>query len=282
MATNYTGGLNFSWPTKTDTSWDTTVDAALTTISAHDHTGSGNGGTLTAAAYGANTVGGPAIRLANNVSLRGLNAAGSADVNIIRVGTGNAVEFPTIRGEASTETLVSNGAVSVATTMTLVTGGTAFTLADATATAGQLKIIVNSQASTIITVTPATTTWANTVAIMPGGILLYRWSGTEWRPEANARCVVTDDTTTITSNNTYTAVTKNWICNKGSSLAITLSNGVEGQELQVTNIGAGTATITPATTAGTNTAAVVTNGFVRYVYLSGEWRATAGAGCTLS
>jgi hypothetical protein len=87
---------------------------------------------------------------------------------------------------------------------------------------------------------------------------------------------------TIQTDGTYTITAENVICNKATALAITLSDGDEMQSLDIVNIGAGTATITPATSTGTNTAALVTNGFVKYKFLGGEWRAVAGAGCTLS
>lgn len=48
MSKNYTGGLNFTWPTKGDTTWDITADTALGILSSHTHTGSGDGGLVIA------------------------------------------------------------------------------------------------------------------------------------------------------------------------------------------------------------------------------------------
>lgn len=43
MSKSYTGGLNFTAPTKGDTNWDMVMDAVFTAISAHTHNGSGTG-----------------------------------------------------------------------------------------------------------------------------------------------------------------------------------------------------------------------------------------------
>lgn len=72
------------------------------------------------------------------------------------------------------------------------------------------------------------------------------------------------------------------ILNTAGPAAYTLANGTSGQIMFITHINTGTATIAPATTAGVNTAALTQNGSVLYVFISGEWRAFAGASCTLS
>lgn len=93
MSTNYTGGLNFTWPTKGDVNWDGNVDASLTRISAHDHSGGGNGVQFTSSAFAANAIPGTKIRLANAEYLRGRNAGNTADVNLVRVTSGDQPEY---------------------------------------------------------------------------------------------------------------------------------------------------------------------------------------------
>lgn len=96
MAINYTGGLNFTGPSKGDVDWDTVVDTSNTKISAHDHTGGGKGVQITGAALAANAVGGAALRLENDTFLRGRNAANSADVNLIKANTTDKIELGSV------------------------------------------------------------------------------------------------------------------------------------------------------------------------------------------
>lgn len=373
MSTSYTGGTNFSWPVKGETNWDTIVDAALSILSAHNHQGSGLGATLSTASYSADSVTGAKIRLNNNEALRARNAAGSADVDLLKLDTSN--RFQLLGGVAfgSTETITS-GAASASTVVTVVNPGSNITVTLPSGVTGQLKLFVTTSTTFNVTIAPGVSNTIDDVVIYPNGWAAYIYLNAAWQllcgqkcvntdsvqsvsgggnapvnafayttftggaasytltdgktteegtfvntgtgnatvtpstttngintfvllPQGTARvkfvsgeyrilpgpgCIVTDDVTTITADNTYVFQTKNIICNKGSALAITLSDGVEGQEVNVANIGAGTATITPSTSAGTNTAAIVTNGFCRYTFLGGEWRAVAGAGCTLS
>jgi hypothetical protein len=189
MSKNYTGGLNYSWPVKGDTNWDQTADAALTEISAHDHTGGGNGTQIGTSGLAADSVTGAKIRLDNAQYLRGRNAAGNADLNLLRVNANDQLDLARVSCFSSTETLVANGAVSLTTSLTILNGAT---------------------------------------------------------------------------------------------LAMTLANGQEGQVKWVVNIALTSATVTPATSSGVNTATLSQHGAVMYVYLSGQWRAFAGAGCALA
>lgn len=187
---NYTSGLNFSWPDKGATNWDTTVAAALAVISAHGHTGSGDGTQIATAAIAADAIIGTKIRLANNEALRARNAAGSADVNLLKLDASNVLNFSQVHADKSTETVTSGTVVAVSTTISIL--------------------------------------------------------------------------------------------NQAGAVSYTLAPGVEGQTKWCVHISTGTVTITPSVTAGTNTASLVQHGSVLYKYLSGEWRAFAGAGCTLS
>lgn len=87
------GGLNFQYPTDGTQNWGVTMRTTWNTISAHDHTGSGNGTQISASALATNAVTGAKFRLSNNEYLRARNAAGSADVNILRVNSSNELEF---------------------------------------------------------------------------------------------------------------------------------------------------------------------------------------------
>lgn len=69
------------------------MDAVLLKISGHNHTGSGNGGQLGASALQSNSVTGAKIRLANAEWLRARNAAGTNDVNMIRVNSSDVMEL---------------------------------------------------------------------------------------------------------------------------------------------------------------------------------------------
>jgi hypothetical protein len=285
---SYTSGLNFTSPDKGDTDWDVTEATKDLKLSAHDHTGGGKGLAIATAALATNAVTGAKIRLANNEALRALNAAGSADVNIVKVDTGNRVEFPTVARFTSTETLTSSGAVSVATSLTILNGSSlAMTLADGVE--GQQKWIVNI-ASTVATVTPATTSGYNTARINQYGQAEYTFISGEWRlsPASGALSDVYSET--LTSSGAVALTTTLTILN-GSSLAMTLANGFEGQVKYIVNINATNATVTPATAAGDNTATLYQHGMVTYVYMSGEWRlslgrrshaANAGSGETLT
>lgn len=89
-----TSGLTIKAPTRGTRSWaQTMLDDTFRKISSHDHTGSPNGAQIATAAIASNAVTGPKIRLANAEWLRGRNAAGNGDVNIIRVSASDTIEF---------------------------------------------------------------------------------------------------------------------------------------------------------------------------------------------
>lgn len=190
MPESYTGGLNFDWPVKAETNWDTVVQDALAAISSHTHGGGGTGTPISVAGIADDSITGAKVRLNNVQSLRGRNVAGSNTVNIARVDASDIVELPSVTRLSSSETIVAAGAISVATTITIIN-------------------------------------------ITVGG-------------------------------------------------ACTLATGAEGQIKYIVNIAAGTSTVTPSVTTGVNTATLVTHGAVQYIYLSGQWRGFAGAGCTLA
>jgi hypothetical protein len=85
-------------------------------------------------------------------------------------------------------------------------------------------------------------------------------------------------TETLTSAGAISVSTQKTILNGAGAIAMTLANGTEGQFKLIVNIGAAGATVTPATTAGTNTATLAANAAVMYWFLSGEWRAFPGSG----
>ena len=87
------GGLPLVVPTDGSRGWGSTIKTnTFQAITDHDHT-TGKGNPITAGAISANAVGGPAIRLANNVYLRGRNQAGSGDIDLIKVNTSDKLAF---------------------------------------------------------------------------------------------------------------------------------------------------------------------------------------------
>lgn len=92
MSKSYTGGLNFTWPTKGDTNWDTLVDAALTAISSASFTGGGTGTQLSTNSFAANSVTGAKILLANDEAIRARNAAATI-TNLLKLNTSDQLEL---------------------------------------------------------------------------------------------------------------------------------------------------------------------------------------------
>jgi len=88
-----TGGLNFSYPTDGTTNWGSTLKTSFNTISAHNHTGAPNGVQLGTNSLQNNAITETKFRLTNDSFLRGRNAADSADINILKVTTGDALQF---------------------------------------------------------------------------------------------------------------------------------------------------------------------------------------------
>jgi hypothetical protein len=86
-----TGGLNFTYPNEASTGWFSTIVAMYNVLSAHDHSGAPNGSTIPTAGITADAVTGAKIRLDNDEYLRGRNNADSADINILKVATSDAL-----------------------------------------------------------------------------------------------------------------------------------------------------------------------------------------------
>ncbi len=191
MSINYTDGLNISWPEKGDTSFAATVDAALTAISGHGHTGTGDGDQIAAAALATNAVTGAKLRLANNETLRALNAAGAADVDLLKLTTGNllAILAPLILSSTVTETATGTTAIALTTLITVLNKASgAASLANGTE--GQIKFIVNINSASCA-VTPATSSGHNTATLAQNGAVLYAYLSSEWRACAFADCTLT-------------------------------------------------------------------------------------------
>lgn len=90
-------------------------------------------------------------------------------------------------------------------------------------------------------------------------------------------------TTTMTANGTAAQTSSYIICNKGSSLAVTVADGTVAGEIKVfTNKGVGTATLTPANLAGSTTIAIQTNESVALIWDAANWFVTGGNGYALA
>ena len=114
-------GLTLTIPSQGATNWYSTFYAMCEDISGHDHTGSGNGVKIGPSALEDNAISGTSFRLANDSYLRARNNAGSGDVNILKVTTGDALSIV----PATTFT----GAVTLSSALPVASGGTAATTA---------------------------------------------------------------------------------------------------------------------------------------------------------
>lgn len=236
MSKNYTGGLTITgFPTAGDTNWATGVDGAMDDISAHDHDeASGRGKQIPTAGIAADAVNDTKIRLRNAQSLRARNAADSADVDLLQLDSNNVLEIERVARLSSTETLVSSGAISVSTSLTILNGSSlAMTLA--AGREGQLKFIVNIN-STAATITPAATTGPNEVKLLQNGSVMYIYLSGEWRfVKGNPQGTTTNDAATagdvgetLSISRLFgsaLAVTTNVTANVGSTTSFTLTPG---------------------------------------------------------
>lgn len=117
------GGLNFTYPAKGRANFSALFDTLWALISAHDHTGSGNGKQLGGTAISANSIDETHIELSNNTYLEWANNAGSGTINGWKVTTGDilmpgvAIDFNSV---AMTNVNIDSGAVDGAT----INGGT--------------------------------------------------------------------------------------------------------------------------------------------------------------
>jgi hypothetical protein len=190
MTISYTGGLNFTGPSKGDTNWDTTEDTKSTAISGHDHTAGGKGVQIATAAIATDAVTDTKILLANNAALRARNAANSADLNLVKADTGNRAEFPTVARFTSTETLVGAGAeaASLSTQLTICNkagGGVSL----AAGAEGQFKVFANTNAVAVV-ITPSVSNGVNTATLDRYEAVLYIYIGSEWHAFGGAGAVI--------------------------------------------------------------------------------------------
>lgn len=294
MSTNFTSGLNFSWPSKNETppGWWDVVFAALTKLSAHDHNeGLGQGKAIT---LDSNSVTDANLRLRNNQALRARNVLNSADVNLLKLDatdqlhilqalyldstlavTGN-ITSSALTLLSSTETLAASGAISVSKHLTVLNGSSlAMTLA--AGSEGQIKYVVNI-ASTNATVTPAATTGANTVTLFQYGSAGWIYLSSEWRVFTTQQAVVTDDiqATTATSG-TYTITAPTFTFNNAAGTTATFSAGVANQEVTVFNIGAGSVSLTITGRPGASDVfTIATSGVLRLKMINSVWQVISG------
>jgi len=114
-----TGGLNFSYPTDGTTNWGSTLKTSFNTISGHNHTGAPNGVQLGTNSLQNNAVVGTKFRLTNDSFLRGRNAADSADVNILKVTSGDALQF----GNGTSNATISAANITLSGSGTISSSG---------------------------------------------------------------------------------------------------------------------------------------------------------------
>ena len=114
-----TGGLNFSYPTDGTTNWGSTLKTSFNTISAHNHTGAPNGVQLGTNSLQNNAIIGSKFRLLNDTFLRGRNAADSADINILKVTTGDVLQF----GNGTSNATISAANITLSGSGTISSSG---------------------------------------------------------------------------------------------------------------------------------------------------------------
>jgi hypothetical protein len=128
-------GLTLTVPSAGSTNWfESFTDDFATPISAHDHTGSGNGAVLVTDSYGNNSVTGDKFRLANDECLRARDFAGSSDVCLLKLNTDDDAEFGgdvTFTGTTLFDDIaISGGEISgLDTALAVADGGTGSTTA---------------------------------------------------------------------------------------------------------------------------------------------------------
>ena len=93
MAETYSGGITLTWPSAGEVDWVAVYRSFARTISDHDHTGGGRGTKISGSALTVDAFTGASIRLDFNEWLRSRNENNTADVNVLRITTGNELEI---------------------------------------------------------------------------------------------------------------------------------------------------------------------------------------------
>lgn len=107
-------------------------------------------------------------------------------------------------------------------------------------------------------------------------IELYQYLGGD-SDQVPANRIVLHRNTTITSDGALSGAFDYYILNKGSALAVSLSNGVyTGEKKTFTNRGAGTATITPASFGPGTSFSLAQNSGCEIIWDSASWYLISG------
>ncbi len=94
MSITLSSGLTLIIPSPGAANWYSSIETdCFQKISEHDHTGSGKGTKIGTSALVDDGVTGAKIRLANAQALRARNAAGSADVDVLKLNSSNYIEL---------------------------------------------------------------------------------------------------------------------------------------------------------------------------------------------
>lgn len=172
MSETISSGLTITIPTIGEENWSSSIkDDCFTPISAHDHTGSGNGVQIATSAIATDAVTGTKILLANDQYLRGRNQANSADINILKVNTSDGVTITpatTISGAVTlSSTLNVTGAVTLTVPLAVAQGGTGSTSAGAARTA--LSAAGSGANSDITSMSACTSIVGTSLVVRAGG-----------------------------------------------------------------------------------------------------------------
>ena len=115
-------------PTIGSTSWaDTMRTDTFLKIAEHLHTGAADGAQLGTGSFSADSVTGTKIRLANQEYLRSRNAAGSGDINIIKINASDKIELGVNVSAASIEDTITSLINTLATAVVLADNQSAVT-----------------------------------------------------------------------------------------------------------------------------------------------------------
>lgn len=123
-------GLTIKVPTVNTTNWAATMlSDTFQKISEHDHTGSGRGTQIGAAALAADAVTSAKILLDNDSYLRSRNNADTADINVVKVDTSNNI----IISNDSDITIVPGVSTTIAKATTITSGNLTLSSGDVSA-----------------------------------------------------------------------------------------------------------------------------------------------------
>ncbi len=93
MPETLSSGLTLTIPKRGERNYDSVLRAAFAAISAHDHSGGGNGTQVDSSALAADSIDDTLVRLRTNQYLRARNAGNTADLDLVKADASNILRF---------------------------------------------------------------------------------------------------------------------------------------------------------------------------------------------